>query len=311
MCRSTSNKVGEVPQETISDCDKAFLETVGTEKDNPWIATIQVMIEALDFHIDTGAEVSVIPDQVYKKLRSPTLTPSNQTLRGPSNDVLPVNGRFSTKLVYGDCETEQELYVAEGLHRPLLGLPAIELLKLVQRVRGGKLNPVLQFPTLFQGLGKLQREYSIKLQEGANPYALTTPRQVPIPLMKPVKAELERMEKLGVISRVSEPTDWCAGMVVVPKPNGQVRICVDQTCLNDNVCRERHPLPAVDQTLAQLAGAKVFSKLDANSGFWQIPLSPESIPHTTFITSYGHFSSTDSSLALRQHPSTSFLGTSD
>ena len=78
-------------------------------------------------------------------------------------------------------------------------------------------------------------------------------------------------------------------MVVVPKSNGKVRICVDLTRLNDSVCRERHPLPAVDQTLAQLAGAKIFSKLDANSGFWQIPLSRESIPLTTFITPFGRF----------------------
>ena len=101
-----------------------------------------------------------------------------------------------------------------------------------------------------------------------------TPRRVAIPLMKSVKQELERMEELGVISRVSEPTEWCAGMVVVPKPNGQVQISVDLTKLNQSVCRERHLLPAVEQTLAQLDGAKVFSKLDANSGFWQIPLSP-------------------------------------
>ena len=83
------------------------------------------------------------------------------------------------------------------------------------------------------------------------------------------------MEKLGVISKINSPTDWCAGMVVVPKSNGKVRICVDLTRLNDSVCRERHPLPAVDQTLAQLAGAKIFSKLDANSGFGKYPY-PES-----------------------------------
>ena len=172
----------------------------------------------------------------------------------------------------------------------MLGRPAIESLQIVQRVQGvqtGKLNPVQRFPSLFQGLGKLQGEYTIKLQEGVKPYALTTPRRVAILLLKPVKAELERMEKLGVISKVCEPTDWCAGMVVVPKPNGQVHICVDLTRLNDSVCRERPPLPAVDQTLAQLAGAKIFSKLDANSRFWQIPLSPESIPLTTFITPFG------------------------
>ena len=73
----------------------------------------------------------------------------------------------------------------------------------------------------------------------------------------------------------------------MPKPNNTVRICVDLTHLNKSVCRERHPLPAVEQTLAQLAGARVFSKLDANSGFWQIPLSQESALLTTFITPFG------------------------
>ena len=82
---------------------------------------------------------------------------------------------------------------------------------------------------------------------------------------------------------------WCVGIVVVPKPNGRVRICVDLTKLNESVLRERHQLPAVDQTLAQLAGGRVFLKLDANSGFWQIPLSPESATLTPFITPFGRF----------------------
>ena len=65
--------------------------------------------------------------------------------------------------------------------------------------------------------------------------------------------------------------------------------CVDLTKLNENVLHENHPLPCVDHTLAQLAGAKIFSKPDANSGFWQIPLSPESQPLTTFITPFRRY----------------------
>ena len=127
----------------------------------------------------------------------------------------------------------------------------------------------------------MQGDYAISLKEGAVPFALTTPRRVPIPLMSSVKAELENMEGLGVISRIDTPTDWCAGMVVVPKSNNRVRICVDLTKLNESVRRERHPIPAVEQTLAQIAGAGVFSKLEVNSGFWQIPLSAESAALTT------------------------------
>ena len=185
--------------------------------------------------------------------------------------------------------------MVKGLHKPLLGRPAIDKLRLVSRVSSinhanqSPMNPMEKFPNLFKGLGKLQDDYKIQLKEGAKPYALSTPQRVAILLMKPVKQELQRMEALGVIAKVQDPTEWCTGMVVVPKANGKVRICVDLINLNQSVRRERHPLPAVDQTLAQLAGAKVFSKLDANSGFWKIPLAPESAQLTTFITPFGRF----------------------
>jgi len=78
-------------------------------------------------------------------------------------------------------------------------------------------------------------------------------------------------------------------MVVVPKPTGAVRICVDLKPLNQNVTREIHPMPKVDVALAQLNGAKVFSKLDTNSGFWQVPLAKESRLLTTFITPHERF----------------------
>jgi len=78
-------------------------------------------------------------------------------------------------------------------------------------------------------------------------------------------------------------------MVVVPKPNGTVRICVDLTKLNKAVCRERHMLPSVEKTLAQLGDAKLFSKLYANSGFWQVKLDKTSSLLTTFITQFGRY----------------------
>ena len=92
------------------------------------------------------------------------------------------------------------------------------------------------------------------------------------------------MERGGVISKVDQLTPWCAGMVVVPKKSGAIRICVDLKKLNESVLREVHPLPRVDKTLALLPGATVFSKLDTNSGFWQIPLANGSRLLTTFIT---------------------------
>ena len=78
-------------------------------------------------------------------------------------------------------------------------------------------------------------------------------------------------------------------MVVTPKSNGKVRVCVDLSKLKEFVTRENHLLSAVDTKLGRLGGSTVFSKLDANSGFWQIKLAWESRPLTTFITSWGRF----------------------
>ena len=78
-------------------------------------------------------------------------------------------------------------------------------------------------------------------------------------------------------------------MVVVQKKTGDIRLCVDLTKLNDAVRREKLILPAVDQTLAILSGAAVFSKLDCNSGFYQIPLTSNCTHLTAFISHFGRF----------------------
>ena len=87
---------------------------------------------------------------------------------------------------------------------------------------------------------------------------------------------------------VTEPTPWCAPIVVVPK-KVCIRLCVDLTKLYESVLRERHMLPTPEKTLASFAGATVFSKLDCKSAFLQIPLSEESQLLTTFLTPFGRF----------------------
>ena len=59
--------------------------------------------------------------------------------------------------------------------------------------------------------------------------------------------------------------------------------------LNQSVERERYVIPTVDEIVHQLRGSSVFSKLDAASGFWQIPLDPETAKLTTFITPFGRY----------------------
>ena len=100
-----------------------------------------------------------------------------------------------------------------------------------------------EFSSLFTGLGKVKTEV---------PNCIYTPRKIPHPLLPKVKRELDSMLQQGVISPVTVPTAWCSGLVPVPKPNGNVRLCVDLTRLNKAVQREIHPMPSVDESLAKL-----------------------------------------------------------
>ncbi|XP_048583904.1 uncharacterized protein K02A2.6-like [Nematostella vectensis] len=146
-----------------------------------------------------------------------------------------------------------------------------------------------EFPELFKGRGLMRDKYKIPLKPDAVSVCLYTPRRVPHPLLPKVKEKLLAMVRQKVISPVSEPTDLCSGMVIASKRNGDVRICVDLTPLNKAVKREIHPMASVDENLAKLKDSKVFTKLDANSGFWQIPLDEESRLLATFVTPFGRY----------------------
>ena len=131
--------------------------------------------------------------------------------------------------------------------------------------------------------------HEIRIKHVATPYAITLPRRMPLPLLPKVKDELERLQHFNVIEKVDTSTEWCAPMVVVQQKTGDIRLCFYLTKLNNAVRREKLILPAVDQTLAMLSGAAVFSKLDSNSGFFQISLTSNCTHLTTFITSCGGF----------------------
>ena len=123
--------------------------------------------------------------------------------------------------------------------------------------------------------------------ENPAPSALTTPRKVPLPLSSKTKLEIDRMLEMRVIKKIDGPTDWCAPMVVVPKPSGEVRISVDLTKLNASIKREVQPLPSVDYTLSRAGSSRIFIKRDADSAFWQRKLSNKPKLLTIFITHWG------------------------
>ena len=121
------------------------------------------------------------------------------------------------------------------LHQQLFGRPAIEAMG--QVVRAGDVTNE-QVPKVVQRPQEAQPTLHHPTLTGCYSVLPCIVRRVAIPLLQSVK---ERMKPLGVIVKVEQSTDWCAGMVVLSKPNGKIRICVNLTKLNKSVLREHHP----------------------------------------------------------------------
>ena len=182
-----------------------------------WYTVILVNGCELHFKIDTGAAVSAISKEDYVQIGCPKLCRVTRKLCGPSEQPLATLGQFTGILQCKGISVKQTVYVIERLRSNLLGLPAITSLGVVVRVDtidDTSTSIRREYPTVFTGLGKLGEAYKIRLKEGATPLLFFTPCHIPIPLRPKVKAELERMEGMGVIRKVEEPTPWCAAMVV-------------------------------------------------------------------------------------------------
>ena len=145
------------------------------------------------------------------------------------------------------------------------------------------------FPDVFdEGLGLLEGEYHIRLNDSTNPVP-HAPRRGQVALRNKIKETLEELHSAKVIQPVSKPTPWISSMLAVPKKNGKIRICIDPKDLNKAILRENYPIPTIEDIASRLHGAKVFSVLDAKNGFWHVKLDEESSYLTTFHTPFGRY----------------------
>ena len=119
-----------------------------------------------------------------------------------------------------------------------------------------------QYPKLFEcKLGKI-KGVKIKLHVDKEVIPVSQPhRRVPFHIRKQVESELNSLEKADIIEKVVGPTPWVSPIVCVPKKQkDQVRICVDMREPNKAIGRERHPMPTLDDLIADLNGATIFFK---------------------------------------------------
>ena len=158
------------------------------------------------------------------------------------------------------------------------------------------------YADVFQGLGKFPGEpYKLRLKPDAVP-AKHRPRKVPVHLQEAFHEEVERLVKIDVLEKVTEPTEWVNSFVIVEKvidssnahsPNHVIKksicLCIDPKDLNEALEREPYYSRTIDELISMFAGAKVFTIVDMDKGYWQVVLHPESRKLTCMAFDIGRY----------------------
>ena len=140
---------------------------------------------------------------------------------------------------------------------------------------------IQEYPTVFDSLGKLD-DYAVHVHvDPAMQPVVQPPTRDPFHLRQNVDDKLQELLDKDIIEPVSGPIMWASPLVVIPKANGELRVCVYMRHANEGVIRERHPIPTLEETLQALNGASVFSKVDLRWEYHQVELDLKSRDITT------------------------------
>lgn len=301
MCRSskTVHLVNDA-----NDSDESVLKVKVDKQDRKLVAKIQVSPSGverqteLSFQLDTAATCNILSYVDYRKLEKPTMGESTATLTMYDGTEVKPMGTCKLNL-HASKEHSFLFQITPTKNMSLLSLDTcieLGLLSINENVHMLDNTPEItdlnetieQYSDVFKGLGCLPGEYDIELDPNVRPVQ-NRPRKIPLSMKADVKTKLETLEKLDVIEKVEEPSQWISNMQPVRKPNGTIRICVDPSDLNKAIRRNHFQMPSIDDVLPQLTNAKIFSLCDAKDGFLQIKLTERSSQLTTFWTPYGRY----------------------
>ncbi len=125
------------------------------------------------------------------------------------------------------------------------------------------------------------------INTGDAPPIRQNPYRLPFAKRQQVEESIAEMLRDGIIRPSTSP--WASPITLVPKKDGSTRICADFRKLNQVTVKDAHPLPHIQDVFDQLQGATIFSTLDLKSGYWQIPMHPDSIPKSAITCHLGLF----------------------
>ncbi|UYV61089.1 K02A2.6-like [Cordylochernes scorpioides] len=252
--------------------------------------------------VDTGATVSIINWRLFKRTRL-QLQPNSDIHISQADGVTRTCGSLQTKVRIDKLIKPVTLHVMKNFKYPLLiGLDVASLFNLLIDVRDktiytkfyGLQNPILvnhleeirehELKELLEHNRNVFSQHAIDLGKVAIQHKIITKSEQPISL-RPYRRPLKEYEEIAEqvkellehkLIRTSD-SPWAFPVVMVPKKDGNKRMCIDYRRLNGITLDDRQPLPHIQDMFDRLHGSRFFSTLDVAWGYWQIEMDPQSI----------------------------------
>lgn len=246
----------------------------------------------IDLQLDTGADVSIITEQVWILLGKPALAPVRAAPVDASNNPLDTLGELSAAVSLDGQTIPGRCYVART-DQSLFGIPWIEAFQLWNKKPSEYCLQIRSPQAIFDvdsAVQAIHKEFADVFSPSLGCCNITVAqlqlrdprttvfrpkREVPYACRQKVAEELDRLEQMGIITPVTY-SKFAAPIVIVQKSNGNIRICADYSSgLNDALLPFEHPIPTPDSIFASIYSCGVFSRVDLSDAYLQIPVDDE------------------------------------
>ncbi|UYV81526.1 K02A2.6-like [Cordylochernes scorpioides] len=276
--------------------NKVLVKTVRSDK---WSAVISINGNKTSVHLDTGAQINVLPQKVISLWPAkPIIKPTSLKAYAYGHSELPIVGKCEVLCQYGEKKSLYEFIIADVDAQTLITGDTCEKLEILKRINQINSHQMIlhdqtkkileQFHEVFQGVGVINSECKMYTKPEYPPVR-ALPRRIPASLGNEVQSELEKMVKQGIITKIYHETEWSHPMVVVKKKSGQIRICLDPRKLNQALVRRHFQTPAPSELLHQIPKADYYTVLDVKSAYWHVPVANECRDLLVMATPFGKF----------------------
>lgn len=257
---------------TISDSEpsREYIFHIKTPGRNANEIECQIGGVSITAVIDSGSKYNIIDGSAWEYLKASGIQTRNQrkttsiNFSAYGNHMLTFVGVFEATIETSKAELNADFYVFKDYGKILIGYDSATTLGILKI--GESVNNI----NVAGEIGKIKGivvniPIDPKVRPVSQPY-----RRIPVALEEAVDAKINDLMSAGIIEKLDGPSAWISPLVVVPKADDDLRICVDMRRANEAVLRENHPLPSFEDFLPHLGQAKWFTKLDIKNAFHQV-----------------------------------------